>query len=1018
MTLFLAFKKTVMQSTEQVVQAIMIADLVSSYLLQTNRVQNAIELSKEHLFLVNHKTLESVKEFASWSKINAYLHMLEGYVLTKDYKNAIKFGRQLLVIYRETGQRALEGIVTFCLAESYSYQCDYDEAMELCTKALTIAIETRHKKLEGNCYVNLACIFQSLGAYVKAIEYHGKALAIAQENGDKEEEARCFINLGSACGYLSEFIKAEEYYEKALAIAENIGDMEKKAACYGNLGKVSLSLCEYFKAKKYLEKGLSIAKEIGHREMEGAWYGNLGGVFLSLGEHVKAKECQEKALAIAEKVSTREVKAKCYTNLGNSIRPLGEYVKAIECHEKALAIAEEIGDRKTKAACYANLGTDLEFLGEHDKAEEYHEEGLTIAEEIGDKETEAFCYAYLGTSFQRLGEHVKAKEYLERALAIAEKIGVRRIEAGSYGNIGIVLESRGEYVQATEYHKKALVIAENIGDKTIEATSYEHLGKYYRNLGECTKAKDCLEKALLLFREAGKIERETALHLFISLCMIEDDNMPEAKSHFSASVNKGGVIRRFLKDHDHFKISYLDKFGRYYREISHLICLKGYPNLGLYTEEIGRARALADLMTAQYSLERKISVNPEAWFGIERILKKEHNCVCLYISYLEKFIDLWVIKAYGNQLFFRKINVNDCFSGNGPVSKVADVFCTEIFREAHCLAPGQCEDRSWFPSNALSQQTLKALQENSLTVSRLVEEDKDDQQPILTLADGYKMIIAPVADLLDKPEIIIVPDRLFFIVPFAALKDERGKYLSESFRIRIVPSLTTLKLIQDSPVDYHSQTGALIVGDPEVGEVLYKGDLQWISRLPFASEEAEMVGKLLGTQPLLGKKATKETVLQSIHSVSLVHFAAHGDAEKGEIVLAPPPFINRKPQEEDYLLTMADISQIRLRAKLVVLSCCHSAKGQIRTEGVVGIARAFLGSGARSVLVALWAIEDKATKQFMSRFYEHLVGGESASESLHQAMKWMRENGFSKVQQWAPFMLVGDNVTLDFQKLR
>ena len=75
----------------------------------------------------------------------------------------------------------------------------------------------------------------------------------------------------------------------------------------------------------------------------------------------------------------------------------------------------------------------------------------------------------------------------------------------------------------------------------------------------------------------------------------------------------------------------------------------------------------------------------------------------------------------------------------------------------------------------------------------------------------------------------------------------------------------------------------------------------------------------------------------------------------------------------------------------MVLSCCHSARGQIRSEGVVGIARAFLGSGARSVLVALWALEDKATEQFMSRFYEHLVHEESANESLHQAMKWMRQ---------------------------
>ena len=54
----------------------------------------------------------------------------------------------------------------------------------------------------------------------------------------------------------------------------------------------------------------------------------------------------------------------------------------------------------------------------------------------------------------------------------------------------------------------------------------------------------------------------------------------------------------------------------------------------------------------------------------------------------------------------------------------------------------------------------------------------------------------------------------------------------------------------------------------------------------------------------------------------------------------------------------------------------------------------------------------------MSHFYEHLVRRERASESLHQSMRWMRENGFSEVRQWAPFMLIGDNVSLDFRKKR
>ena len=285
--------------------------------------------------------------------------------------------------------------------------------------------------------------------------------------------------------------------------------------------------------------------------------------------------------------------------------------------------------------------------------------------------------------------------------------------------------------------------------------------------------------------------------------------------------------------------------------------------------------------------------------------------------------------------------------------EVLDLFANETFRTLQFLPEKneQCEDRSWFLLND-DDSTPRSSCEHDTPDFRLMNEE-ENQQRDPTFADFYRMIIAPLADLLDEGEIIIVPDRFLFKVPFSALVDENEKYLSETFRIRIVPSLTTLKLIQDCPVDYHSHTGVLVVGDPVVGEVCYNGKVYTPGRLPFAREEAEMIGRLLGAHILLGKEAMKEADLQRISSVSLIHFAAHGNDERGEIILAPPPFMNRTPEEEDYLLTMVDISQVRLRAKLVVLSCCHSARGQIRAEGVVGIARAFLGSGARSVLVAL-----------------------------------------------------------------
>jgi len=65
---------------------------------------------------------------------------------------------------------------------------------------------------------------------------------------------------------------------------------------------------------------------------------------------------------------------------------------------------------------------------------------------------------------------------------------------------------------------------------------------------------------------------------------------------------------------------------------------------------------------------------------------------------------------------------------------------------------------------------------------------------------------------------------------------------------------------------------------------------------------------------------------------------------------------------------MSDVLAVRLRARLVVLSCCHSGRGEVKSEGVVGIARAFLAAGARSVLASLWAISDEATMEFMKSF--------------------------------------------------
>ena len=736
-------------------------------------------------------------------------------------------------------------------------------------------------------------------------------------------------------------------------------------------------------------------------------------MFKSKGEFIKAEEHHLKALQMRNEIGDKKGEASHYVNLGTVFHSLGKYAKAEECYEKALAISKEIGHKNGQAATYENLGVLFQSVGECVKAEEYFQKALQIRIEIGDKKGEASCYGNQASVFLLLHEYEKAKIFSEKALQIRIEIGDQHGIARNYEHQGVLFRELGEYDKAEEHLRKSLQIRKKIGDKQGKTFCYGQLGSLFRCVGQYSKAKKFHEKALELSYKIGDIELQFRNHLDLTLDAL---CLKEAVSNLLESIKKSEEIRGFLRDNDQFKISFFDKHFSPYQILSLLFCTTGEHHKALHVVELGRARALADLMSVRYRVEIQISVDQESWIGIDKIMK-ESGHVCLYISYFDRLLFLWVIKRNKVSLF-RQMDINDSFGNKERERNVDEVFGDVTFRKFPYLSQGQYGDRSLSPSN-ISHLTCESSHECSQEDPRpIVTEDDDEDQfhEPPSLSECYKMIIAPVADLLDKPEIIIVPDGILYKVPFAAFKDESGKYLSESFRLRIVPSLMALKLIQDSPADYHSQTGALIVGDPQVGHVTYKGHLKWISPLSCARKEAEMIGRLLGVQPLLGEHATKQTVLQSIHSVSLIHFAAHGDAQRGEIALAPPRHFNRTPQEEDYLLTMAEISQVRLTAKLVVLSCCHSARGQIRSEGVVGIARAFLGSGARSVLVTLWAIQDEATEQFMCRFYEHLVRGESASESLHQAMKWMRANGFSDVEQWAPFMLIGDDVTFDFGK--
>ena len=767
-----------------------------------------------------------------------------------------------------------------------------------------------------------------------------------------------YCNLGDNYGKLGDFSKVIEYNERGLKIAKELEDRAAEGKSYGSLGIAYRILGDFKKAIEYNERSLKIAKEVGDRAAEGKSYGNLGLAYDSLGDFKKAIEYHELHLKVAKEVGDRAGQGMSYCNLGTTYHSLGDFKNAIEYLKCHLKIAKDVGDRAGEGGSYCNLGNAYYSLGDFKKAIEYYELSLQIAKEVGARLAEGIAHGSLGNAYARLGDPQKAIEYLELGLKIAKEVGDRAGEGKSYCNLGNSYGSLGDFSKAIKYHERGLKIAQEVGDIAGEGNCSLCLGVSFECQGSLKKALDCYHSSVRLFND----------------------------------------VRQHLHGKDEWKIGYRNLNDSAYTRLWRLLLKQGDVVKALFAVEQGRAQALKDLMHLNYETETpditdKITIDTLSCLPMNTVVMAVH----------EREIIFWIIQNEKNIQLRRK----EMSHSNSTDSATA--LLQSLIQNVHediGVSDVKCEDRSLDRMIKVELPKKKSCQ----TISQRTISDTNP------LRAWYDITIGPIKDLINGNELTFVPEGPLCLAPYAAFMDSNSKYLAESFKIRLIPSLNSLKVIKDCSPDYHEKSGALLVGDPCLGEVRDCG--LKLEQLPYAKEEVEMIGKILKVVPLTGKKATKHEVLRRLSSVALVHIAAHGSMETGETVLAANPTrASQIPVEEDFLLRMSDVMRVKMRAKLVVLSCCHSGRGEIKAEGVVGIARAFLGAGARSVLVSLWAIDDKATLEFMKSFYLHLAEGESASESLNRAMKCLRESDkFSDVKYWAPFVLIGDDITLDFAK--
>jgi CHAT domain-containing protein len=296
-----------------------------------------------------------------------------------------------------------------------------------------------------------------------------------------------------------------------------------------------------------------------------------------------------------------------------------------------------------------------------------------------------------------------------------------------------------------------------------------------------------------------------------------------------------------------------------------------------------------------------------------------------------------------------------------------------------------------------------------------------------------EQVMRPVRALLGPTRrIFLSPDGALNLIPFAALVDERGKYLVEGYTLTYLTSGRDLLRLG---VRGESKGPPLVLADPlfddggsggkaETLNVVARRNVDFsdidfsklrYSPLPGTAEEARTLGVLMpGARLLSGAEAT-EAALKQFHSPRILHVATHGFFRKDEVGAADSrgtvlggstkgyagrteslllrsglilAGVNqrRSGTDEDGVLTAAEAAGLDLwGTKLVVLSACETGLGDVKNgAGVYGLRRALVLAGSESQVMSLWQVSDAATRDLMKAYYTRLQRSEGRTEALRQ----------------------------------
>lgn len=970
------------------------------------------------------------------------------YSLQDNYSSAISYKQEALNIYKKY-YPANDAIIIGTrqgLINLYDYTGDFNDALRLAKENLSCMNSS--DKMFINTRWKISRYLSYLGKYEEALDFEKESNRLCKDTIDVLESDYNLCEYYSALGQIDE---AFNIMEKAIKLCQNINvSFEERAVCENLMANLYATAGDFNKALEYGLHALSLREKLytTHRDLALS-YNNVARYYSSLGLLDEALYYQGKTMSqyIALGDSISPEMAACLNNYSEYYEQLGDYHKAIELQERSLSILNTLfgTSHPDYAISLNNLAKLYADIKNYPKAISLNEDVLAIRKRLfGSLHPDvATTYSNLSSCYLLSKDYKHAIEYEVAALNIyRDLLGTSNADyAVSLSQLGNIYKDENELDSAI------------ISFKNAQNIFYQLFGKRSNQYIDCSK-----ELADLYTKVSNTEMAQNVLDEVYNL--LQDQ-----------------VLTTFYGMSSYERTQFWNKNKKWFYVTLPSLCLRlnnAYANSLLYNSTL---MTKSILLAADVEIDKIVeSSNEESlineWSGLKRLKAQVSYLFTKKDSSSKSEIDsLYFMISAKEREVLKRINRYSDFSQNFRVTwnDIEKRLSQNSIAIELILIPSSNGSGSYYA--LMIRKGVKAPHMVKLCPSSALK--SLDFNTILSTDSLSKLIWGNIRqDLNGIDTIYFAPTGMLYNIPLEYLAYDSKRLMSEVFHMRRLSSTREIalsKTISDyrtvalyGGLYYDASRDSLIEQNKLNGFAYSQNyhatrsyDIQQRAGVGYLYGSLEEIDTISNNIPrsicqliYTENRGTEESFKNlPLKYTNLIHLDTHGfywrdsiSKDKGvalqeynstSIGMNEDRILSRTgllmsganivlkggtmpSNMDDGILTSREISKLDFHSvDLVVLAACETGLGDLESDGVIGLQRAFKKSGAKSLLVSLWKVDNNATILMMSQFYKNLFNGKSKYSSLKRAIKYVKDfkdsDGnllFSSPYYWAGFVLI------------